>query len=214
VSTFVFVHGAGSSAWDWHLVAPHLRERGHDIVAMDLPCDDASAGLEQYTEAVLAAIDDREELVVVGHSLGGFTAPIVCARVPAEQLVLVAGMIPAPGESANDWWRTSGHEEIYDGPDGSDMRELFYHDLSDELVDEAMRHARREDSRMMSDPWPLDDWPDVPTRYVLFRGDRLFPAAFARRHARERLGIDAEEIGGSHCAYLSRPGELAAVLAA
>jgi pimeloyl-ACP methyl ester carboxylesterase len=214
VSTFVFVHGAGSSAWDWHLVAPHLRERGHDVVAVDLPCEDPSAGLGDYVDAVLDAIGDRSDLVVVAHSLGGFTAPIVCAHRPTTKLVLTAAMIPARGETADDWWTTSGHRDSYDGPDGSDLRELFYHDLPDELIDEATRHGRREDSRMFSDPWPLDAWPEVPTRYVLFRDDRLFSSDFARRHARERLGIEAEEIPGGHCAYLSQPAELAAVLAA
>ena len=35
------------------------------------------------------------------------------------------------------------------------------------------------------------------------------PAAWARRHARERLGIEADEIDGGHYVTLSRPRELA-----
>jgi hypothetical protein len=42
----------------------------------------------------------------------------------------------------------------------------------------------------------------------------MFPAAWARRHARERLGIDADEMDGGHYISLSRPLELAARLAA
>src|SRR5919106_5037214 len=42
--TFALIHGGGGSAWDWHLVAPELRERGHDPVAADLPSEDGSAG--------------------------------------------------------------------------------------------------------------------------------------------------------------------------
>jgi pimeloyl-ACP methyl ester carboxylesterase len=38
VATFALIHGGGGSAWDWHLVAPELRERGHEPVAVDLPC--------------------------------------------------------------------------------------------------------------------------------------------------------------------------------
>jgi pimeloyl-ACP methyl ester carboxylesterase len=64
----------------------------------------------------------------------------------------------------------------------------------------------------MDEPWPLDAWPDVPTRYLLFADDRFFPAEFARALARERLGVTADEMPGSHCAYLSRPHELAARL--
>jgi pimeloyl-ACP methyl ester carboxylesterase len=214
MSTFVFIHGAGSSAWDWHLVAPHLRERGHEVVAVDLPCDDPAAGLDAYADAVLQAIGDRDDLVVVGHSLGGFTAPLVASRRPLDRIVLVAAMIPAPGESANDWWQTSGHLEVYDGPDGSDLHELFFHDVAADVEAEAMAHSRDECSKAMTEPWPLAEWPGVPTRYVLFRDDRLFAADFARRHARERLGVDADEIPGSHCAYLSQPAKLAEAVAA
>ncbi len=61
---------------------------------------------------------------------------------------------------------------------------------------------------------PLAAWPDVPTRVLLCRDDRLFPAAFIRRVARERLGIIPDEIDGGHTPALSRPKELAARLEA
>ena len=91
------MHGGGGSAWDWHLVASELRQRGHEPVAVDLPSEDESAGWWEYADAVVEAIGSRRDIVVVGHSLGGFTAPLVCARVPVDVLVLVAAMIPAPG---------------------------------------------------------------------------------------------------------------------
>jgi hypothetical protein len=37
----------------------------------------------------------------------------------------------------------------------------------------------------------------------------MFPAACARPHARERLGIDPDEMDGGHYVSLSRPLELA-----
>ena len=61
----------------------------------------------------------------------------------------------------------------------------------------------------MRAPWPLDAWPDVPTKFVLCTEDRFFPAAFLRRLATERLGITADEIAAGHCVALSRPQELA-----
>jgi hypothetical protein len=59
-----------------------------------------SAGLSEYADAVVDAVGERAGLVVVAHSLGGFTAPLVCARVLVDLLVLVAGMVPAPGETS------------------------------------------------------------------------------------------------------------------
>jgi pimeloyl-ACP methyl ester carboxylesterase len=205
VATFALIHGGGGSAWDWHLVAAELRERGHDPVAVDLPTEDESAGWCEYADAVTRAVGDRRAVVVVGHSLGGFTAPLVCVRLPVELLVLVAAMIPAPGELFADWWANSGYEQ-------SVYNDVFYHDVPPELAAEARRKERDEASKALQERWPLEAWPETPTRYLLCRDDRMFPAAWARRHARERLGIEADEIDGGHYISLSRPVELAARL--
>jgi pimeloyl-ACP methyl ester carboxylesterase len=209
MATYVLIPGAGDSAWSWGFVAAALRERGHDTIAVDLPCDDDSAGLTEYADTVVDAIADRTDLVVVAHSLGGFTAPLVCARVPAQLLVLTAGMVPRPGETASDWWTTSGYTEAArDKPDYDEIA-VFMHDVPPDLAAEMLAKGRHQSGTPTDEPWPLDAWPDVPTRYLLFRDDRFFPAEFARRLARERLGVVADEIDGSHCAYLSHPDELA-----
>jgi len=52
-------------------------------------------------------------------------------------------------------------------------------------------------------------WPDVPTRVLICRDDRLFPPGFLGRIAREHLGITPDVIDGGHAPALSRPHELA-----
>ena len=168
MATFALIHGGGGTSWDWHLVSSELREHGHDPVAVDLPSEDVSAGWSEYADTVVQAVGECSDLVVVGHSLGGFTAPLVCARVPAELLVLVAAMIPSPGELFADWWTNAGYEESGDG-------DVFYHDVPPALAAEARPRERGEDSKALQEPWPLEAWPDVPTRYLLCRDDRMFP---------------------------------------
>jgi alpha-beta hydrolase superfamily lysophospholipase len=207
VATFVLIHGAGDVGWYWHLVEAELRARGHEAIAPDLPCDDDSAGLPEYADTVVGAIGDRTNLIVVAQSLGGFTAPLVCDRVAVELLILVAPMIPAPGEApARYWAHTRYNEEVRDRYD--DTIALFYQDVSPELAAEALNRARSQSEARMGEPSPLRAWPGVPTRVLICRDDRLFPVGFLRRVARERLGITPDEIDGGHTPALSRPREL------
>ncbi len=216
MATFVLIHGAGDVGWYWHLVEAELRERGHDVVAVDLPCEDDSAGLSEYADTVVGAIGDRTALVVVGQSLGGFTAPLVCAWVPVDLLVLVAAMIPAPGETGMDWWVNTGHAQAAgdeDEHDGSAVA-VFLQDIPPQLAAEALAKGRHQSRTPMLEPWPLEAWPEVPRRYLLCRRDRFFPAEWTRRMVRERLGIVPDELDCGHTPALSRPWELAERLAA
>jgi pimeloyl-ACP methyl ester carboxylesterase len=209
MATFALIHGAGDGGWYWHLVADELRAHGHDAVAPDLPADDDEADLWTYADTVVEAIEDGSELVVVGQSFGAFTAPLVCDRVPAELLIFVAGMIPAPGERPDDWWAATGYEREPRERFDSDV-ETYYHDVPREVADEVMRRSRNHPSPAAGkQPWPLPAMPNVPTRALACRDDRLFPAPFMRRIVGERLGIAADEIDGGHCVALARPSELA-----
>jgi len=220
MATFVLIHGGGDVGWYWHLVEDVLRQGGHDVVAPDLPCDDAAASLLDYADAVVDAIGDRRDLIVVGQSYGGFTAPLVADRLPVEALVLVAGMIPAPGERPADWWEHTGHGQAVreqarrDGglTGNDDPFVVFYHDVPRGLAEQALSKERSESETAYNSPWPLDAWPAVPTRFVVCTEDRFFPAGFMRRVVAERLGVVADEIAAGHCVALSRPGDLADLL--
>lgn len=215
MSTFVLIHGAGDVGWHFHLVEAELRARGHDVVAPDLPADDESKTLSDYADVVVDAIGSRQNLAVVGHSFGAFTAPLVAERVSVDVLILLAGMIPKPGESPNDWWSNTDFGGAVAASDDEFMGDpdpfvSFYHDVPRALAEEAMSKERAHpSSAAMAAPWPVQTWPDVPTNFLLCSEDRFFPPEFFRRLAPDRLGIKPDEIRGSHCVALSRPKELA-----
>lgn len=208
MATFVLIHGAGDVGWYWHLVEAELDKQGHDSVAPDLPCDDDTAGLPEYADTVADAVGDRTNLIVVAQSFGGFTAPLVCDRLAVRLLVLVAPMIPAPGEAPADYWTNTRYgEEARQRYD--DEVALFYHDVPPELAAEALKRGRTQSEARMGEPSPLKAWPDVPTRVLICRDDRLFPTRFLRRVAEQRLGVTADEIDGGHTPALSHPNVLA-----
>jgi len=210
MASFAFIHGAGDVGWYWHLVEAELQALGHETVAPDLPIEDDKAGLAEYATAVIEAIGDRRDAVVVAQSFGGYVAPIVAERIDARLIVLVAAMIPSRGESADEMFANTRWEpEQLEDPS---VHAIFYHDVPRELADEALSRGRPQSDTTGREPWPLEAWPDIETRFILCRNDRFFPAPWLRPLVQRRLGIEPDEIDSGHCPALSRPSELAAML--
>jgi pimeloyl-ACP methyl ester carboxylesterase len=221
MATFVLIHGAGDAGWYWHLTEAELQARGHQTIAPDLPCDNGTASLDDYVAAVTDAVGGRQDLVIVGQSYGSFTATLAATKLRVRLLVLLAGMIPAPGEPPGEWWTNTGYQHAVEeqarldgGKTGHDDPLIcYYNGVPRPLAEEALRRGGRgESSTVWNTRWPLDGWPDVPTRVILCKDDRFFPAAYMRRVAQQRLGIVPDEIPGCHCAALSHPKELSDLL--
>ena len=128
-------------------------------------------------------------------------------------------MIPVPGETFNAWGSNTGsgqaraeyHARLGLSPvQAEDDAVIYYHDLPPDLRAEAQARTGQDQSmKPLDEPWPLASWPDVPTRVLAGRHDRMFPLDFQRRVARKRLGIEAEAIDGGHMVALSNPAALA-----
>jgi pimeloyl-ACP methyl ester carboxylesterase len=220
MSTYLMIPGAGGAGWYWHRVPPLLQAAGHQAIVVDLPGPDPAAGLPEYTEKVLAGVGGRDDVILVAASLGGFTAPLVAARTPVRAVVLVNAMIPVPGETPGDWGDHTGSaqariEAAEQGGYGTDfdLDVYFWHD-----VPAAVRASAGESWDEAGAIWEsrcdFAAWPDVPIRVVTGRDDRLFPAEFQRRVARDRLGIEAGLLPGGHLIALAEPGPLAGYLLA
>lgn len=222
--TFGLVPGAGGDAWYWHRLVSELEARGHEAVAVELPAADDTARLDDYVEAIVEALAGKDPLALVAQSMGGLSAPLVCARRPVELLVLVNAMIPVPGETGAQWWPATGqpaararHAAAHGRAvsDEVDAAEDFLHDLPPEVLAGALRRGQpRQSGTPFADPFPLSAWPDVPTRVIAGRDDRFFPATFQRDIARKRLDVDVEEIAGGHLLALANPTGLADSLCA
>jgi pimeloyl-ACP methyl ester carboxylesterase len=222
MTTYVLIPGAGGDAWSWHRLVAALGRRGHTAIPVELPAGDKDAGWAEYADAVAAAAEGRGPVTLVGQSMGGFTAPLLAGRLPVEQIVLLNAMIPAPGETGGAWWENVGQREARRAadlragrdPDAEfDTVAMFFHDVPEDVTAEAMQLGEPAQSDTpFAQVWPLDAWPDVPTRVISARDDRIFPLDLQVRVARDRLGITPEELPGGHLVALSRPDELASLL--
>jgi pimeloyl-ACP methyl ester carboxylesterase len=228
VGVFGLVPGGQHGAWCWSRLVPELELRGHEAIAIDLPIDDIDAGAAVYARVVAEALDGvTEPVVLVGHSLGGLTIPLVPALRPVRRLVFLCAAHPEPGRSYFGALAEESRDAV--GPmtrshlDGSApalhrstpqvAREIFYSDVDRDLQDWAIPQLRPQSGRPHREITPLEAWPDTPTTVIHAADDRAIPLPLAVRRTRRLFGVDPIVIPGGHSPFLSRPAELAELLA-
>jgi pimeloyl-ACP methyl ester carboxylesterase len=223
-TTVALVHGAYHGAWCWAHLVPELESRGLQVVAPDLPCDDPAAGLAEYAATVRAAIGDRDDVVLVGHSLGGMTIPLVAAHRPVRRMIFLCSVPTGPGPALDGQLAGMVTPEFLAAPrfhdaDGRELlanqaaRQLFFDDCDEAVACWAVAKLRPQSPRPLVEPSPLANWPDVPQTVILSADDRVVRASWAEPAARQRLaGRDPVVLPGSHSPFLSRPAVLAGVL--
>jgi pimeloyl-ACP methyl ester carboxylesterase len=226
MTTFGLVHGHWHGAWCWDRLIPHLEARGHRAVAMDLPCETRDAGCARNAEVVSAAIADcGDDLILVGHSAGGLTIPLVAAVRPVQRLVFIAALLPQCGRSLAAQFEAD--PEIIDPEfsyiaagngfcaiDPALAPRYFYNDCVAEDAAWATARLRRQTTKTITEISPLASWPDVPCSYLVTGQDRVICTSWQRRAARDRVAADVVELVYSgHSPFLSQPAELADVLA-
>jgi pimeloyl-ACP methyl ester carboxylesterase len=220
---FALVHGAFHGGWCWEPLERELKRLGHSVVAPDLPCDDPDAGAAEYAEVVAAALAGERNAVVVGHSLGGVTIPLV----PARRLVFLCALVPRPGTRLVD---SLTAERV--NPPGPGLasatvlddrgrtccvnferaREYMYQDCREELARAAFDRLRPQALRVLNEETPLERMPETPSSYILCRDDRIVDPGWSRYAARELLGVEPIELDGGHSPMLAQPHRLADLL--
>jgi len=205
MATFALVHGAWHGGWVWDLVRTELESRGHRVVAPDLPCEDVGAGVEEYAAIVRAALGGVEDAVVVGHSLGGLTIPLV----PGRAHVFLSALLGGTG------WRGVFVEGFGDTRVRDELGRSYYPDSADaarelqyppELASLATKLRRQA---------PVDaEAHDVagPVAYIVCANDASIRPDWQRHLARDVLGIEPIELATGHSPMLTLPRQLADVL--
>jgi len=219
MATFALVHGAWFGGWCWTPLAVELRKMGHTVVAPDLPIEDPDAGIADYAAVVEKALDDSrvkpgDDVILVGHSLGGLTIPVVAEHRPIAGLIFLCAYLPDPGKPMHtdedtyspEWAALSAKQVTHD--DGSTSWpedaavQAFFHDCTLLVATESARKLRRQSWTPALEDNPLKALPTAPAAYVLCTADRSIAPGWSRRMARSRLGVDAIELPGGHSPML------------
>jgi pimeloyl-ACP methyl ester carboxylesterase len=182
-----------------------------------------------YADVVCAALDGRDDdVVVVGHSLGGPTATLVAARRPVRHLVYLCAVVPDARRSLVDQFKDDPDmvnvnpdwDKGLSEPDAqlrtvwADLdvaRALFYADCDESIVAAAFDRLRPQSACPWTPPSSLAKFPSVSCTYVVCTEDQLINPLWQRRTACE-IGAHIVELPGSHSPLLSRPSAVADVL--
>jgi pimeloyl-ACP methyl ester carboxylesterase len=225
VSTFALIHGAWHGAWCWERLLGPLRDRGHEVVAPELPSEDTDAGLDEYADTIGRALGHADDVVLVPHSLGGLVGPVVAARRRLRALVYLAALVPEPGLSFGEQLSASQEQVLlFEGgravddegrshwPDRGATVRIMYPDLSPEDAHWAAGRLRPQAQKSQTEPSPVPP-PGLRVASIIGAEDRLLSPLWSRSVARERLGVEPVELPSGHFPMITHPELLAGALA-
>jgi pimeloyl-ACP methyl ester carboxylesterase len=229
--TYVLVHGALLGEFSWTRVERQLVADGNTVITLDLPGHGAdqtpAAGLtlNTYRDAVIQAIGERSNVVLVGHSFGGMVVSQVAEAIPSKisKLVYVAALIPQTGESANTLTKldsgsqfgkyvTPGTNTLVFSPDG--VQPVFCNDCSAEDVAMLKAKLRPEPSDPFGDTVTLsaERYGSVAKYDVLTKRDNAVSYPFQQTLLARGKFVKSMELDTSHVPFFSQPQLLAKTL--
>lgn len=225
---FILVHGGMHGGWCWERLVPELESLGHRAIAPDLPGHGTrrqeTATVEGYRDAVLERLEPDD--ILVGHSMGGsvITLAADAAAKRIRHLIYLAAPIPLRGEgktiadciphfSGNT--NTQVNDREFWCPDLQSATDLFYHDCSAEARQWAFERIQPQSFLPITTPLQLKNfWSSTtPRSYIACLDDKTSVSTTIHGYL-QRLGLRvAYPIWASHSPFLSRPKELAKLLA-
>ncbi|MBJ19681.1 MAG: alpha/beta hydrolase [bacterium] len=227
VDAFVLVHGGFHGAWCWDRLLPHL---GKPALAVDLPgrgkhpAPMEEVNIEACVRSVITDMDAAglERVVLVGHSLGGATVPVVAAAAPdrVAHLVLISCIMAPDGGAVIDAFPDETRElmrrrlgestEAKSEMDETTHRELLGADMSEEEIRWVLQHVGPDSKHLFTDRASRAGLPQtLPRTYVRLRRDDAVPWELQEDMIALLPGLQIEEIDSGHNVMITQPRELA-----
>lgn len=222
--TFVLVHGAWMGPWCWRDLGLELTRRDVAWRTVQLPSSDANcdATADLYDDAarVVAATNDLDNVVLVGHSYGGMVITEAAPQIPGlVGAIYIAALVPTKSESATETARAVRVRSELDDAievDGALLRlnpekarGALFGQCDEETSTWALRQLGRQTVASFRSPRKAESV-DVSSLYIKCRSDRSIDPGL--QNVMATRCDEHIEIESDHSPFLSHPHELADAL--
>ncbi|MEH7686287.1 alpha/beta fold hydrolase [Bacillus safensis] len=223
LNTFLFVHGAFQGGWCWDQITPALQQKGHKVVAIDLPgsgedvTPPQDVSLKSYVKKVVSTIEKIDQpVILVGHSMSGMVISQAAEEIPEKikKLVYVCAFVPENGQAVSDI--ASG------GPKATlNEKDQTLTLIKEFIADDMLNESSEEDLRLFKRnirPQPVQPFEDkvsltnirfghVPSVYIETTKDRSIPIDLQRQMYATRSFERIYTLDADHFPFYSRKKE-------
>lgn len=230
------VHGAWGAAKEFDNLTKLLAACGHSVAAVDLPGHGnntalaAEVTLDAYVQEVIRVVEDSDDQVVlVGHSLGGVVISQVAEIIPDKinRLIYIAAMLPVDGSTALEIMQKDGGSELLSythlsednravalDPEG--VRIVMLNDINDEDEIARLRPQFLMEQPVMPLSTPVElsnaKFGSVPKFYVRANLDKVITPALQDQMIKNWAVEEVFNLESGHFPFFSMPEKLTNIL--
>ena len=209
--TFLLIHGAWEGAWSWEETTAYLEKNGHTVNAIDLPghgndrTPTSEINMALYANRVKEELNNTKgQVILVGHSFGGFVISKVAEEMPEkiEKLVFIASAMPYEGKTAVEVFEEDDQSEFLENLIFSEdkstatmsretIKEIIFTGASDAQIDALLPNLVEQSTTPFFEKVVTTDenFGSVPKAYIETTLDRVISLK-AQRHGQKMLGIE------------------------
>ena len=217
--SILLIHGGFVDGSGWQQVYTMLRAHGLDVSIVQNPTTSLADDVA-FTRRLIAAQSGK--VVLVGHSYGGVVVTEAGNDPRVAGLVYITAFAPDAGESVAKLIANPPPgapvppilppEEGFLMLERGKFAEAFAADVDAELADFMAASQVPWGVEALTGEVSQPAWKNKPSWYLVAGDDKMIPPP-AQRAMAERAKATVRETGGSHAVYVSRPADVARLIA-